>query len=81
MARSWAPGKALESSASETANMIAAPTPCTARAELSITMSDAAAQTSDVTVKMERPMVNRRRRPNRSASEPAVNTTAARASV
>ena len=41
-------GNALESRASETANMIAAPTPCTARAELSITMSDAAAHTSEV---------------------------------
>ena len=34
--------------------MIAAPMPCAARAELSITMSDAAAHTSDVTVKMRK---------------------------
>ena len=61
--------------------MIAAPTPWAARAELSITMSVAAAHTSDVTVKIERPMVKSRRRPKRSASEPAVSTTAASASV
>jgi hypothetical protein len=61
--------------------MIAAPTPCAARALLSITMSVAAAHTSDVTVKMARPMMKRRRRPKRSASEPAVSTAAASASV
>ena len=81
MARSAGSGNALESRASETANMIAAPMPCTAREELSITMSGADAQTSEATVKMERPIVNRKRRPKRSASEPAVSTTAASARV
>jgi hypothetical protein len=71
----------LASSASETANMIAAPTPWTARAALSIVMSEAAAQTPEETVKTARPMTNRRRRPNRSASEPKVSTVAASASV
>ena len=81
MARSSAVRNALESIASEQANMIAAPMPCTAREALSITMSDAAAQASEVTVKIERPIVNITRRPMRSASEPAVSTTAASASV
>src|SRR5215217_7809143 len=74
-------GNACESRESDTANMIAAPTPWTARDELSIQMSCAAAQASDVTVKIESPTVNIMRRPSRSASEPAVSTTAASASV
>ena len=80
-ARSRAPGKAWASRASETANMIAAPMPCTARAELSITMSWASPQATEASVKMARPIVNRRRRPRRSASAPAVSTTLASASV
>ncbi len=80
-ARSRAPGKAWASSASETANMIAAPMPCTARALLSIAMSWASPQASEARVKIARPIVNRRRRPRRSASAPAVSTVLASASV
>ena len=61
--------------------MIAAPMPWTARAELRKTMSVASAQAPEARVKIERPMVKSRRRPRRSASEPAVSTTLASASV
>ena len=70
-------GKALESTASETANMIAAPTPCAARETLSIVIDCAPAHSSEVAVKTPSPMPNSRRRPKRSASEPAVMTVAA----
>ena len=52
-ARSRAPGNAWASSASETANMIAAPMPCTARALLSIAMSCASPQASEARVKID----------------------------
>ena len=81
MTRSSVRGNALESTASETANMTAAPTPCAAREALSIVIDGAAAHSSEVAVKMPRPTPNSRRRPKRSASEPAVMTVAARASV
>ena len=74
-------GKALESTASETANMTAAPRPCAARETLSIVIDDAAAQSSEVAMKMPSPTPNSRRRPKRSASEPAVITVAARERV
>jgi hypothetical protein len=61
--------------------MIAPPMPCTARALLSIAMSVAAAHAAEATVKMARPMAKSRRRPMRSASEPAVSTVVAIASV
>jgi hypothetical protein len=75
--RSSMRGKALESTASETANMTAAPTPCAAREALSIVIDWAAAHSSEVAVKRPSPMTNSRRRPKRSASEPAVMTVAA----
>jgi hypothetical protein len=71
----------LASSASEPANMIAAPTPWTARIELSTAMWPAAAQPSAETVKTERPTRNNRRRPSRSASAPAMSIVEASASV
>jgi hypothetical protein len=71
----------LASSARETANITAAPMPCTARATSRKTMSVEAAQAAEAAVKTARPIVNRRRRPKRSASEPAVRTTEASASV
>ena len=74
-------GKALESTASETANMTAAPTPWAARDVLSIVIDCAAAHSSDVAVKTPSPTKNSLRRPKRSASEPAVMTVAASASV
>ena len=75
--RSSMRGKALESTANETANMTAAPTPCAAREALSIVIDGAAAQASEVAMKMPRPRPNSLRRPNRSASEPADITVAA----
>src|SRR5690349_23040216 len=45
------------------------------------TMSVAAAHAAEDTVNTIRPIVKRRRRPKRSASEPAVRTTEASASV
>jgi hypothetical protein len=67
--------------ASETANMTAPPMPCTARARLSQVGSGASAATPDATVKIPRPHANTRRRPSRSASEPATRTKAASVSV
>ena len=74
-------GNALDSTASDTANMTAAPTPCAARETLSIVIDCAAAHSTDVAVKTPRPSPNRRRRPKRSARAPAVRTVAARGSV
>ena len=74
-------GNALERTASETANMTAAPTPCAARETLSIVIDCAVAHSSEVAVKMPRPMTNSRRRPKRSASAPAVMTVAASGTV
>jgi hypothetical protein len=71
----------LASNASETANMIAPPTPWIARAALRKAMSPASAHSTDATVNSARPAVNRRRRPKRSARAPAVSTVEARASV
>jgi hypothetical protein len=79
--RSCVRGNVWESTASETANMTAAPRPCAARAALSIVIDCAAAHSSEVAVKRPRPTRNRRRRPKRSASEPAVITVAASGSV
>ena len=63
--------------ASETANIAAPPTPCSARARLRKVASGASAQSSEATEKMPRPAANTRRRPSRSASDPAVSTRAA----
>ena len=79
--RSCGRGNAFESTASETANMIAAPTPWAARATLSIVIDCASPHSSDIAVKSARPITNSRRRPKRSASDPAVMTVAASASV
>ena len=68
-------------SASETANITAPPTPWNARARLRKVGSVARPASSEPSVKMPRPAVNTRRRPSRSASTPAVSTSAARGSV
>jgi len=81
LARSAAPGKASASTASELANIIAAPMPWTARAASSSPIEVATAHHSDVAVKIPIPHAKIRLRPSRSASEPAVSTTVARASV
>ena len=72
-----APWKALASSASEVANISAPPTPCTARARLSASGLSARPQASEAMVKTTRPATKISRRPNRSASEPPVSSSAA----
>src|SRR5271154_4196219 len=71
------PWKASASSASEVANIIAPPTPCTARARFSASGLPARPQTAEEAVKTTRPAVNTRLRPIRSATEPAVSRNAA----
>ena len=61
--------------------MTAAPSPCAARETLSMVIDCDAAHSSDVAVNRARPATNSRRRPKRSASEPAVMTVAASVSV
>ena len=80
-ARSFGSWKAVPSRASATANRIAAPSPWTARAAISISMFPAAAHTTEVTVKSTRPTTNSRLRPSRSARKPALSTVLASASV
>ena len=75
------PWKAWAISASEVANIIAPPTPCTARARLSISGESESPQTAEEQVNTTRPAVNTRRRPNRSASDPAVSRKAASVSA
>ena len=67
-------------SANEVANMMAPPTPCTARARLSMRDESERPQTSDETVKMMSPTANILRRPNMSPNTPAVRRKAARVS-
>jgi hypothetical protein len=62
---------------SETANITAPPTPCSARARLRKVGSGASPHSNEATEKIPRPVANTRRRPSRSASEPAVSTSAA----
>ena len=50
--------------------MIAAPTPCTARAAISTPIEPASPQTSDAAEKSATPIMNIRRRPSRSAARP-----------
>jgi hypothetical protein len=79
MPRSF-PWKALAISASEVANIIAPPIPCTARARFSASGVDDSPQTAEATVNTTRPVTNTRRRPTRSANAPAVSRNAARVS-
>ena len=65
-------------SATEVANMTAPPTPCTARAMLSINGLVDRPQTSDDTVKMASPMAKTSRRPRMSPSTPAVSRKTAK---
>ena len=69
--------KAWASSASEVANMIAPPVPCSARASARNVTELASPQSSEPPVKTTMPMANTRRRPARSAIEPAVSSSAA----
>ena len=72
---SWATARA------STANITAPPTPCTARAMFRKVGSVASPASSEATEKIAEPAANTRRRPSRSASEPAVSTSAASGSV
>ena len=75
------PWKAEASSASEVANMNAPPMPCSARARLRTSGVPASAHSSEATVKITIPITKIRRRPNRSASEPPVSSSAASVSA
>jgi hypothetical protein len=57
--------------------MIAPPTPWIARATFRKVGSGASAASPDASEKIASPAANTRRRPSRSASEPAVSTSAA----
>ena len=71
------PWKVAASSASEVANIAAPPTPCSARAMLSMSGEPASAHSTDAAVKTPSPARNMSLRPNRSASDPAVSSSAA----
>ena len=75
------PWKAEASSASEVANMNAPPMPCSARARLRTSGVPASAHSAEATVKITIPITKTRRRPNRSASEPPVSSSAASVSA
>ncbi len=68
-------------SASAVANIAAPPIPWNARASWRKKMSCAAPHATEPTRNSAVPMMNTRRRPNRSASEPAVSSRAARLSA
>ena len=72
------PRNASASRASETANMIAPPTPCNPRESWSISVLVANPHRTEATVKIVRPIRYIRRRPNMSARLPAVSRNAAR---
>jgi hypothetical protein len=71
------PWKAFARSASDVANMIAAPIPCPARDRIRERGSAASAQDKEPTVKMVMPAAKRRLRPKRSPRDPAVSKRAA----
>ncbi len=68
-------------SASETANITAPPTPCRARVRFRNVGSGASPASAEATVNMPSPAANTRLRPSRSASTPALSTSAASARV
>ena len=72
---SWA------TSASDTANITAPPMPWMAREMFRNVGSGARPASAEAAVKMPRPTANTRLRPSRSASTPALSTSAASASV
>ncbi len=75
------PWKAWAKSASEVENIIAPPTPCTARARLSISGVVDKPQMAEEAVNTISPSTNTRRRPIRSATDPAVSRKAASVSA
>ena len=72
-----ADGKALQTSASESDNIGAAPAPCSTRPTINPTWSPAAPETTDPTAKTPIPTMKTRLRPNMSPSRPAVTTSTA----
>ncbi len=75
------PRNASASSASDTANMMAPPTPCTARDICSMSVLTAKPHRTDAQVNTPSPARYSRRRPYRSARLPAVSRNAARVSA
>ena len=75
------PRNAPASSASDTANMIAPPTPCTARDTCSISALVANPHSSEAPVNTTSPIRNNRRRPYMSDRLPAVSKNAASVSA
>ena len=71
------PWNAWAMSASEVANIIAPPVPCTARARFKTSGVDDRPHAAEERVNTTRPVTKIRRRPNRSAREPAVSRNAA----
>ena len=72
-----AAGKALQTSASESESIGAAPAPCRTRPTISPTWSPAAPETTEPTAKTTMPAMKTRLRPNMSPSRPAVTTSTA----
>jgi hypothetical protein len=61
--------------------IVAAPTPCTARAAISASALADSAHAADAAANSPSPAANTRRRPNRSPSADAVNSSTAKLSV
>src|SRR5215211_4822394 len=79
--RSRPAGNSCAIRASDTVNITAPPTPWSTRARLRRVGSGASAQSSEAREKIASPAANSLRRPSRSASEPAVSTSAASVSA
>ena len=67
-------GKALQTIASESGSIGAAPIPCSTRPPISVSSSPAAPETAEPSAKTTVPARKRRLRPNMSPSRPAVTT-------
>ena len=74
-------GTAAERIVSVSGITIAPPTPCTARAASSAPIDGASAAAAEASVKIVSPIVNMRRRPNRSPSAAPVRSSTAKVSV
>jgi hypothetical protein len=70
-------GKTLQTSASESESIGAAPTPCSTRPRISASWLSAAPETTDPIAKKTIPTRKTRLRPNMSPSRPAVTTSTA----
>ena len=74
-------GKAVLSTASAIGMIVAAPTPCTARAAINASAVGDSAHAADAAANNASPAANTRRRPNRSPSADAVNSSTAKLRV